>query len=43
MRQWTASEWRQYYCPNGTMSLEEFRQELYNKVDEMILEKYGRL
>ena len=24
MSQWSSSEWQQYYCPNGTMSLEEF-------------------
>ena len=41
MSQWTASEWEQY-CPNGTMTLEEFRQEIYNKIDEIILKKYGR-
>ena len=41
MKEWSASEWQQYYCPNGTISLEEFRQVLYNKVDEIILEKYG--
>ena len=41
MKEWSASEWQQYYCPNGTISLEEFFQALYNKVDEMILEKYG--
>ena len=41
MKEWSASEWQQYYCPNGTISLEEFCQALYNKVDEMILEKYG--
>ena len=38
---WTATQWQQYLCPNGTMTLEEFRQKLYNKVDEMIFEKYG--
>jgi hypothetical protein len=41
MRQWTSSEICQYLCPNGTMTLEEFRQKLYNKVDEIILKKYG--
>ena len=41
MKKWSASEWQQYYCPNGTMTLEEFRQILYNKVDEMILKEYG--
>ena len=38
---WTALQWQQHLCPNGTITLEEFRQELYNKVDEMILKKYG--
>ncbi len=42
MKEWSASEVQQYLCPNGTISLEEFRQALYNKVDELILEKYGR-
>ena len=41
MSQWSASEWQQYYCPKGTITLEEFRQKLYNKVDELIFEKYG--
>ena len=41
MSQWSASEWQQYYCPNGTITLEEFRQKLYNKVDELFFEKYG--
>ena len=25
MKEWSASEWQQYLCPNGTMTLEEFR------------------
>jgi len=41
MKEWSASEWLHYYRPNGTMTLEEFRQKLYKKVDEKILEKYG--
>ena len=41
MKEWTATEWGQYYCPNGTMTLEEFRNELYKSVHEMILNKYG--
>jgi hypothetical protein len=41
MSEWTPSEWQEYYCPNGTMSLEEFKSLLYNKVDKLILEKYG--
>ena len=41
MKEWTASEWQQYYCPNGTITLEEFRQMLYDRVKEMVIEKYG--
>jgi len=41
MKEWTASEWQQYYCPKGTISLEEFRQILTERVDELILKKYG--
>lgn len=41
MSEWTIEEQEQYFCPNGTMTLEEFRNLLYNKVDKMILEKYG--
>lgn len=25
MSEWTPDEWKQYLCPNGTISLEEFR------------------
>ena len=38
---WTAKQWQQYYCPNGTMTMEEFRDLIIKKVDEKILEKYG--
>ena len=31
MKEWSASEWQQYYCPYGTISLEEFRQALYKR------------
>lgn len=41
MSEWTPSEWEGYHCPNGTVSLEEFRTAIYNKIDEMIAEKYG--
>ena len=41
MRQWTASEWQQYLCPNGTTTLEEFRQKVYKRVEELVIEKYG--
>ena len=41
-REWSASEWQQYLCPERTMSLEEFRQLLYKKAEEKILQKYGR-
>ena len=43
MSEWTTSEWEQYYNPSGeTMTLDEFRQEIYNKIDEIILKRYGR-
>lgn len=41
MSEWTPSEWQQYLCPNGTITLEEFRTALYNKVDEVMTKKYG--
>lgn len=41
-KEWSASEWQKYLCPNGTMSIEEFRQLLHKKIDEEILRKYGR-
>ena len=41
MSQWSASEWQQYYCPNGTITLEEFFDEIYNNVEKTISEKYG--
>lgn len=41
MSEWNVHEWEQYYCPNGTMTLEEFRSELFRVVDKMIEEKYG--
>ena len=40
-KKWTAKQWQQYLCPNGTMTLDEFRNLLIKKVDEKILEKYG--
>ena len=39
--QWSASEWQQYYCPNGTITLDEFFDEIYNNVEKTISEKYG--
>ena len=41
MSQWSASEWQQYYCPKGTITLEEFFDEIYNNVEKTISEKYG--
>ena len=41
MSQWPASEWQQYYCPNGTITLDEFFDEIYNNVEKTISEKYG--
>ena len=26
MKNWTDSEWTDFFCPNGTMPLEEFRK-----------------
>lgn len=41
MGEWNDHEAQQYLCPNGTITLEEFRRELYNAVDKMIEDKYG--
>ena len=34
MSQWSASEWQQYYCPNGTITLEEFSKLGHQIIDE---------
>lgn len=39
MNEWSPAEWQQYYCPNGTMTLEEFRA----KGHQIIKEEYKRL
>lgn len=39
MSEWSPSEWIKYYCPEGTISLEEYR-ELGHK---LIREEYERL
>ena len=41
MKEWSASEWQQYYCPNGTASAEFFFEMLDKRVQEMVVEKYG--
>lgn len=41
MKEWSASEWQQYYCPNGTVSAEFFFEKLNKRVQEMVSEKYG--
>lgn len=41
MKEWSASEWQQYYCPNGTVSADTFFEKLNKRVQEMIIEKYG--
>lgn len=41
MSEWTASEWQQYYCPNGTITLDEAMEYLTNKACQLIKEKYG--
>lgn len=39
MSEWNVHEWEQYYCPNGTMTLEEFRDLGHKIIDE----EYERL
>lgn len=34
MSEWTPSEWQQYLCPNGTMTIEEFRALGHKIIDE---------
>ena len=34
MSQWSASEWQQYYCPKGTITLEEFSKLGHQIIDE---------
>lgn len=41
MSEWTPSEWLQYYCPNGTMTLDEVMDYIKNKASKIITEKYG--
>ena len=40
-KNWTEEQIHQYFCPNGTITAEEFHDLLIKKVDEKILEKYG--
>ena len=39
-REWSASEWQQYLCPNGTISAEEFR-ELGHKMIKDLYDELG--
>lgn len=41
MSEWSASEWQQYYCPSGTISLDEAMDYLKNKALKIVAEKYG--
>lgn len=41
MSEWTPSEWQEYYCPNGTMSLEEVMSYIKNNASKIIAEKYS--
>lgn len=41
MSEWTIEEQIQYFCPNGTISVEEAMDYLKNKVTQIIQEKYG--
>ena len=31
---WTAAQWQQYLCPNGTISFEEFKELGHRIIDE---------
>ena len=39
MSEWSPAEWQQYYCPNGTMTLDEFR----NLGHQIIRDEYEKL
>ena len=41
MSEWTPNEWQQYYCPNGTMTLDEVMDYIKNNASKIITEKYG--
>ena len=41
MKEWSATEWQQYYCTNGTISLDEAMNYIKNKAHQIIREKYG--
>lgn len=41
MQEWTIEEQRQYFCPNGTISLDEAMEYLKNKTLQLIHERYG--
>lgn len=43
MSEWTPSEWQQYFCPDGTITLDEAMDYLKNKVTQIIQEKYGNI
>lgn len=39
MKTWSASQWQQYLCPEGVMTIEEFRELGHKMIDE----EYDRL
>ena len=39
MKEWSATEWDEYYCPNGTISIDEFEALGHKIIDE----EYERL
>ena len=43
MKDWSAEEQVQYLCPNGVMTIEEFRKIGHNMIDELYdeIEKEG--
>lgn len=38
-KHWTAKQWQQYYCPNGTITLDEFCDYAYKLIDKYFPKK----
>lgn len=43
MSEWTIEEQEQYFCPNGTITLDEAMEYLKNKAYQIVKEKYGSI
>ena len=41
MSEWTSSEWQEYYCPEGVISLDDAMDYLKNKALKIVEDKYG--